>query len=94
MQRYQLAVGAGDGVRPGNIVGAIANEAGISGRDIGSIDIRHNFTLIDLPADLNPRVLQKLRGTWVAGRQLRIRLYEPTGPKEFSKKRPRSYQEG
>lgn len=77
MQRFQLAVGSQDGVRPGNIVGAIANESGISGSDIGPIDIRASFTLIDLPADLPQSVIQLLRRTWVAGKQLKIRPYEP-----------------
>jgi ATP-dependent RNA helicase DeaD len=75
MQRYQLAVGGNDGVRPGNIVGAIANEAGIQGSDIGPIAIRANFSTIDLPADLPPKVLDILRRTWVAGKQLKIRRY-------------------
>jgi ATP-dependent RNA helicase DeaD len=78
MQRYQLAVGGNDGVRPGNIVGAIANEAGIQGSDIGPIDIRANFSTIDLPVDLPPRVLDILRRTWVAGKQLKIRPFSPS----------------
>jgi ATP-dependent RNA helicase DeaD len=77
MQRFQLAVGAEDGVRPSNIVGAIANESGISGRDIGPIDIRSNFTLIDLPSDMPNSAIQILRRTWVAGKQLKIRPFDP-----------------
>jgi ATP-dependent RNA helicase DeaD len=76
-QRFQIAVGSQDGVRPGNIVGAIANESGISGSDIGPIEIRPNFTLIDLPADLPQSVIQILRRTWVAGKQLKIRPFDP-----------------
>ncbi len=75
MQCYQLAVGSQDGVRPRNIVGAIANESGIQGKSIGPIDIRRNFTLIELPAGLSDDVLQILRRTWVAGKQLKIRPY-------------------
>lgn len=75
MQCYQLAVGAQDGVRPRNIVGAIANESGIAGNAIGPIDIRRSFTLIELPSDLNEEVIQILRNTWVAGKQLKIRPY-------------------
>jgi len=77
MERYQLAVGSNDGVRPGNIVGAIANEAGISGSDIGPIDIGPAFSTIDLPSGLPKGVLNLLRHTWVAGKQLKIRPYLP-----------------
>lgn len=77
MERYQLAVGSNDGVRPGNIVGAIANEAGIRGSDIGPIDIGPAFSTIDLPSDLSKSVINILRNTWVAGKQLKIRPFLP-----------------
>lgn len=77
MERYQLAVGSNDGVRPGNIVGAIANEAGIHGGDIGPIDIGPVFSTIDLPKGLPKGVLNLLRHTWVAGKQLKIRPFQP-----------------
>jgi ATP-dependent RNA helicase DeaD len=76
-QRYQLAVGRSDGVKPGNIVGAIANEAGIPGSEIGPIDIRAAYTTIDLPAGLSEDVVSVLRRTRVAGKQLKIRVYAP-----------------
>ena len=72
MRRYRLAVGFRDGVRPGNIVGAIANEAGLSGPEIGSIQIHPSYSTVDLPESLNHERLDALRTTWVAGRQLRI----------------------
>lgn len=74
MERYQIEVGRVDGVRPANIVGAIANEAGISGSDIGSIDIRGNYSTIDLPEGMPKDVYQLLQKTWVSGKQLRIKL--------------------
>ena len=77
MERYQLAVGSNDGVRPGNIVGAIANEAGIHGSEIGPIDIGPVFSTIDLPRGLSKGVLNLLRHTWVSGKQLKIRPYLP-----------------
>lgn len=76
MQVYRLAVGSQDGVRPRNIVGAIANESGISGNAIGPIEIHRSFTLIQLPSDLGHDVLQTLKRIWVAGRQLKIRPYQ------------------
>ena len=75
MQRYWIGVGHSDGVRPNNIVGAIANEAGISSRDMGPINIRDEFSTIDLPAGLTNDVLSTLEKTWVSGKQLRIRVY-------------------
>lgn len=74
MERYQIEVGRVDGVRPANIVGAIANEAGISGSDIGSIDIRGSYSTIDLPEGMPKDVYQLLQKTWVSGKQLRIKL--------------------
>ncbi|MFG0261918.1 MAG: DEAD/DEAH box helicase [Novipirellula sp. JB048] len=72
MQRFRVDVGRVDGVKPGNLVGAIANEAGIEGQYIGPIDIQHNYTTVDLPAGMPNDIFQTLRKTWVAGKQLNI----------------------
>ncbi|HLS83971.1 MAG TPA: helicase-related protein, partial [Arenimonas sp.] len=72
MATYRIEVGYEDGVKPGNIVGAIANEAGLEARQIGRIEIYPDHSLLDLPADLPAQVLGHLKGTWCAGRQLRI----------------------
>lgn len=71
-QRYRLEVGRSHGAQPGNLVGAIANESGLAGSDIGRIDMFDHFTIVSLPADLPPAVLQSIGRTWVAGRQLRL----------------------
>lgn len=70
--RYRLAVGHAHGVKPGNIVGAIANEANVDSRHIGRVDIRDDHSLVDLPAGLPAEVLQHLKQVWVVGQQLRI----------------------
>ena len=62
------------GVKPGNIVGAIANEGGLDAAGIGRVMIRDDFSLVDLPQDLDEEVLQHLSGVRVAGQALRIRL--------------------
>jgi ATP-dependent RNA helicase DeaD len=72
MQRYRLSVGHDHGVMPGNIVGAIANEAGIKGKSIGRITIHDDYTLIDLPAGIPEKTLNALKQIWVAGRKLGI----------------------
>ncbi|MGL4767346.1 MAG: DEAD/DEAH box helicase [Formosimonas sp.] len=72
MQTYRIAVGHEHGVKPGNIVGAIANEANIESRYIGRIDIRDEYTLLDLPNDLAAETLSHLKGVRVAGQMLNI----------------------
>jgi len=70
--RYRLAVGHAHGVKPGNIVGAIANEAGLDSKRIGRVDIRDDHSLVDLPAGMPDDVLRHLQSVWVVGQQLRI----------------------
>ena len=72
MERFRLAVGHDHGVMPGNIVGAIANEADISGNNIGRINIYDDYTLIDLPAGMPNETLHTLKKIWVAGQKLGI----------------------
>lgn len=83
MERYRLAVGHDHGVMPGNIVGAIANEADITGKSIGRINIHDEYTLIDLPAGMPDETLNALRKIWVAGQRLGItRLGDHDGHSE------------
>ncbi|MBM81843.1 MAG: ATP-dependent RNA helicase [Planctomycetaceae bacterium] len=72
MQRYRIQVGWADGAKPGNIVGAIANEGGIAGAEMGAISIQRNYSTIDLPEGISDEVLAVLHHTRVAGKQLRI----------------------
>ncbi len=69
---YRIEVGHVHGVRPGNIVGAIANEGGLGSGQIGRVSIQQNFSIVDLPADLSPQVLEHLGKVRVAGQALRI----------------------
>ncbi|AXA93879.1 DEAD/DEAH box helicase [Massilia sp. YMA4] len=73
MATYRIEVGYEDGVKPGNIVGAIANEGGVDSKHIGRIEIFEDYTVLDMPADLPAEKLQLLTGVRVAGRMLRIR---------------------
>lgn len=73
MERYRIEVGHQDGVRPGNIVGAVTNEAGLDGSDIGPITIHDSFSTIDLPVWVAEDICEVLHETWVSGKQLRIR---------------------
>jgi ATP-dependent RNA helicase DeaD len=69
---YRLEVGHEHGVKPGNIIGAIANEGGIEAQFIGRVSIRGEHSLIDLPDGMPTEVFQHLKKVWVTGQQLRI----------------------
>ena len=74
MQTYRIDVGHQHGVQPGNIVGAIANEADLEARFIGRIDIRDDFTLVDLPEGMPEELLSHLQTVRVASKPLRMRV--------------------
>ena len=70
---YRIAVGKRAGVKPGSIMGALANEAGIRGSDIGRIQIRFDHSLVELPADLQPADLESMRDIRIGGEPIDIR---------------------
>lgn len=72
MESFRLEVGHAHQVKPGNIVGAIANEAGIDSAQIGRIEIFDDFSIVDLPRDMPQEVFFALKKVWVSGQQLRI----------------------
>jgi len=76
---YRIEVGHRDRVLPGAIVGALANEGGIEGSDIGKIDILQSFSLVTIYADLSPEQLSVMGRATFAGRELRIRPDEGPG---------------
>ncbi|MFZ6847540.1 DEAD/DEAH box helicase [Undibacterium sp. RuRC25W] len=79
MQTYRIEVGKADTVTPANIVGAIANEAGMEAKYIGRIDIFDNHSTLDLPVGMPPELLTQLKGVWVAGKQIKMSpVGEPT----------------
>ncbi len=77
MVRLFIAAGSRAGVRPGDIVGAIANEAGVPGKAIGSIDIWDRFTFVELPAQYQDQVLQRMANATIRGRPVEIRVATP-----------------
>jgi ATP-dependent RNA helicase DeaD len=74
MVRLFINAGRSSGVRPADIVGAIANESGLSGRLIGAIDIYDDFALVDIPAEHHPQVLAAMADATIRGRQAGARL--------------------
>ncbi|MGB0720895.1 MAG: DEAD/DEAH box helicase [Gammaproteobacteria bacterium] len=72
MARYRIEVGRANRVKPGNIVGALTNEADLEAADIGHIKIFDRFSLVDLPENIQQETLDHLAGLWVCGRRLDI----------------------
>ena len=87
MERYRIEVGHNDNVMPGNIVGAIANEAGLDSKNIGRINIFDKFSTVDLPVDMPADIFKDLKNTWVASKKLNITRF--TGDLESGKPRPK-----
>jgi ATP-dependent RNA helicase DeaD len=67
--RLFLGLGRSSGIRPQDIVGAIANEAGVDARGIGTIDISEEFSLVDVPQDEAHSIIAALRGTTLRGKK-------------------------
>ncbi len=95
-ERYRIEVGHVHGVKPGNIVGAIANEAGLDGEHIGQIEIEAEFSLVDLPSGMPKDVFMDLKKVRVCGQPMNIsREGEARGPrKRKSKPKPQGNDQG
>ena len=99
-ERYRIEVGHLHGVKPGNIVGAIANESGLDGEHIGSIEIEAEYSLVDLPAGMPKDVFMDLKKVRICGRAMNISLCDEAkapgkgkgrrGPKGKPKGKPRT----
>jgi len=74
MVRVYIAAGRKVGMRPADLVGAIANEARVNPRGIGDIEIADGFSLVELPARDAATVIQALRGATLRGRKVTVRL--------------------
>lgn len=92
MIRYRLAVGRRDSVKPGQIVGAIANEANLDSKYIGEISIYDSFSTVDLPDGMPGETMEILARARVCGRSLDLRVYtqEPPSRRERSDRFDRS----
>ncbi|KFC65558.1 DEAD/DEAH box helicase [Massilia sp. LC238] len=72
MATFRIEVGHQHGVKPGNIVGAIANEADMPAKYMGRIEIYDDYSTIDLPDDMTQELIDHLKTVWVAGQQLNM----------------------
>ncbi len=91
MRRYRIEVGHDDAVKPGNIVGAIANEAELDSCYIGSVDIYDSFTLVDLPDGMPAELVKILKKARVANKPMGLK---PLDSDESKRKKPRAQGRG
>ena len=85
MQTYRVEVGKDHGAEVKNLVGAIANEAGIDSKDIGRISLQDAYSTIDLPEGMPKDLFQQLRKVWVCNKQLQISLMNSNSAGSFEK---------
>ncbi len=70
MRTYRIQVGRNDGIKPGNIVGAIANEADLDSKNIGHIKINDDHSTVDLPKAMPKAMIKKLQKAYVCGKPM------------------------
>ncbi|WP_438018246.1 DEAD/DEAH box helicase [Sorangium sp. So ce315] len=78
--RLYIGAGRAAGIRPADLVGAIANEASLSSRDIGAIQIADGFSVVEVPADAADTVIEALRATRLKGRKVQVRRDQHDAP--------------
>jgi len=79
MERFRVEIGHKHKVMPANIVGAIANEAGLESKHIGLINIYEDYSTVDLPRDMPKEIFRDLRKVWVLGQTLKISRESESG---------------
>lgn len=90
MESFRLEVGHEHNVKPSNVIGAIANEAGIDSKYIGRLQIFDEHSIIDLPSDMPKEIYMDLKKAWVCGQQLKIkRVNEKKDAEAFKRRKPK-----
>jgi ATP-dependent RNA helicase DeaD len=89
MTRLFVSVGTRDNVRPGDLVGAISNEAGITSERIGKIELRESFSLVEVATADAERVIERVNGIMIRGRKAAVRAEREGGRPERGGDRPR-----
>ena len=77
MERLFIHAGRRAGIRPMDIVGAIANEAGLPGHRVGAIDLYDNFAFVEVPKEDAQRVLRALNNTTLRGQRVEVDVAKP-----------------
>jgi ATP-dependent RNA helicase DeaD len=73
MARLFVGAGRAAGIRPQDLVGAIANEAGVRGRDIGAIQVADKFSIVEVAEDQADEIITALRGSTIKGKKVPVR---------------------
>jgi len=95
--RLFLSIGERDGIRPGDLVGAITGESGVKGDDVGRVDIRDTFSVVEVASSAADRVIRALNGTTMKNRALRVDYDRKTAAgaqRSARPARPRAPREG
>jgi ATP-dependent RNA helicase DeaD len=77
MSKLFVTLGERDGVRPGDLVGTIAGEAGIPGGQIGKVEVYESHTIVEVPAAESERIITALNGKMIKGRKVAVRADRP-----------------
>ncbi len=85
---FRIEVGHEHGVKPGNIVGAIANEAGIDVKNIGRVAIHDDYSEVELPKGMPREIFEELKKAWVCGQRLNISRASHGGKSNRRERRP------
>lgn len=92
MSAFRIEVGSNNAATPSNIVGAIANEAGLEAKHIGRIEIFDTYSMVELPDGMPDELFKHLGKVWVGGAQLKIshadRMPPESGKSTPPKKKP------
>jgi len=84
-----LNIGHSESVRPKDIVGAIANEVGLDAREIGQIDIKNSYSLVEVSRDSAQDVISALKGMTIKGYKVRAKIDErPVAFTPYQQNRP------
>lgn len=91
--RLFFSVGERDGVRPGDVVGAITGESGIKGDEVGRVDIRDTFSVVEVDSSVADKVIRAMNGTTMKNRALRVdydrKSSSSSGPRTGGSSKPR-----
>ena len=93
MQRYKIAVGYNENVKPSNIVGMIANEAEIDKDFIGHIEIYDSMSTVDLPDEMPDEILKQLQEAFICGKRSNMQVLSEEGTSSFEPHKKKPFQE-
>jgi ATP-dependent RNA helicase DeaD len=75
MMRVYIGAGREVGIRPADLVGAIANEAKINSKSIGAIEIEERFSIVDVPTAMAKGIIEALSQSRIKGRKVPVRVF-------------------